>query len=417
MTAAVGEALDAAVVEALSQEFALVCRADGSVRWCDGRATRRFGLREGASLFDVVRRGTEAKLGALLAAGCRREVPDWEVLLAVEGRALTVSFRAKPFDEGVALVGCVVPEGYARALEQVSGALSEIASLHRETERQQRELMEAHEALEDAARRDAFLAAVGAELAGRPDIRAALRGVLAVTVPQFADWAVVDVREGAGVARLASVHADPSRDARCATVVWPETFSGEDGLGRTARRGVSEQLQGAALASFAVDPATHAWLDALGTVAMLVTPLVVRGAVIGALVLGVERIDRRFDTLALPLAEDLARRVAVAFDNARMGAAEVAENAARDGLLLEAARSLVGPTAVLLGAAARLRATTRDAVRAEAIETVERAARDQSHAVEGFIEAIEGMRRRSSAPAEATAADGAALLGAVGKAR
>jgi len=413
---AAGATEDFAGLAALSQEFVLACDASGRVTACDGRATRRLGLRPGASLFDVVRRGTEPKLASLLSAGLRRDVPDWEVLLAVDGRALTVSFCARPIDGGVTLVGCIVPEGYARALEQVSGALSEIASLHRETERHQRDLMRVHEALEEAARRDAFLAAASGELSEGDNLRAALRAVLSLAVPQFAEWAVIDVREGAEVDRLASTHADPAREPAAATVAWPGAFTRDDGLGRTLRRGTSELLEGAALASFTVDAAGQAWLDLLGTAALLIAPLVVRGRAFGALLLGAGQRER-LDTRMIPLAEDLARRIALAADNARMSAAAQAAEIEREAALLEAARALVGPAASLLASAARVRSAARDDRQLEIAADIERVAREQSRSVERVLDVIDSLRRsRLSGSAPTSSVDPGTLLGAVARA-
>ncbi|HEU4410031.1 MAG TPA: ATP-binding protein, partial [Polyangiaceae bacterium] len=131
-----------------SREFRLLCDRQGHVEWLDERATRLLGLGRGARLAEAAAPGTEEKLARVLTgAGAAGDEP-WEVVLNLGGAPQPVALRARPFGEGcLAVTGSLVPADYGRSLEQLGANLSEMSTLHRETDRQQRELLRRHEEL------------------------------------------------------------------------------------------------------------------------------------------------------------------------------------------------------------------------------------------------------------------------------
>jgi signal transduction histidine kinase/CheY-like chemotaxis protein len=124
----------------LSREVALMCDASGSITWGDDRAVRMLECTPGQLLRKLAAQGTEDKVDRLITLARDERVEGWELILSVGGMPRTFAFRGAPHEGGSALVGSLVAEDYAASLSQVSETMSELAALHRETERQQREL-------------------------------------------------------------------------------------------------------------------------------------------------------------------------------------------------------------------------------------------------------------------------------------
>jgi signal transduction histidine kinase/CheY-like chemotaxis protein len=158
-----------------SREFQLLCDRSGRLEWLDERAAAFLKLAPGASLTEVVAPGGEGKLGRMLGgAGARPSAEPWEVVLAPGGSPQTVALWARALDEGrLAVTGSLLPEDYGRALGQLSANLSEMSALHRETERQQRELLRRHEELvrlyRELEESDKGLIALHAEIGEKDD--------------------------------------------------------------------------------------------------------------------------------------------------------------------------------------------------------------------------------------------------------
>jgi signal transduction histidine kinase/CheY-like chemotaxis protein len=118
----------------------LACDAAGTVTWADERAVRLLEAVPGRSLRELAAQGAQDKVERLFTLVRDEPVEGWELVLCVAGHPRTFAFRGRTHEGQVALVGSLVPEDYAASLSQVSETMSELATLHRETERQQREL-------------------------------------------------------------------------------------------------------------------------------------------------------------------------------------------------------------------------------------------------------------------------------------
>ncbi|MET0287900.1 MAG: response regulator [Polyangiales bacterium] len=134
-----------------SREIQLLCGPASDLLWLDERANARLGLAAGSKLIDAAMPGTESKVQKLFAQaehGSLDPEQAWEVVLQVQGKPQVLALRATRLpDARIALTGSFVPSDYASALGQLSSNLSEMAALHRETDRQQRELLRRHEEL------------------------------------------------------------------------------------------------------------------------------------------------------------------------------------------------------------------------------------------------------------------------------
>ncbi len=219
-------------------------------------------------------------------------------------------------------------------------------------------------AQEGQARAD-FLVRAGDVLGSSLDYHRTLREVARLAVPILADWAVVDIVDANGARRLAVAHVDPAKVelARGVTERYPFDPNAPAGAGEVLRSGrphLYPEITDAMLRAAARDAGHHALLVELDLRSGMRVPLAVRGCVLGVMSFFAQG-TRRFGRDDLALAEELARRAAVAVDNARLY--EEAQRAirARDEFLSVASHELRTPLTALelqLGGLARRAAGT-----------------------------------------------------------
>jgi PAS domain S-box-containing protein len=179
-----------------------------------------------------------------------------------------------------------------------------------------------------------FLVKASAILSSSLDYRETLASVARLAVPRLADWCVVDVLEDDGsLQRLAAEHEDPekvalARDLQERYPPDPDAPYGVDNVVRTGQPELVPEILEATLDEMARDEVHREILRKLGLRSYMIVPLVARGRMLGAISLVSAESGRRYGQADLELAEDLARRAAVAVDNARLymeAQAEVAE--------------------------------------------------------------------------------------------
>jgi signal transduction histidine kinase/CheY-like chemotaxis protein len=134
------------VLAALRREVALACDAEGRIVWADEIARAWLGVHPGERLTDHAPPEGEAKVAALIHQVRLAPVDNWEVSLAIRGEPAVLTFRGRAQNGTVILVGSIGSDDGSLRLPP-NGAPSELASLHRETERQQRELLRRNEQL------------------------------------------------------------------------------------------------------------------------------------------------------------------------------------------------------------------------------------------------------------------------------
>ena len=169
-----------------------------------------------------------------------------------------------------------------------------------------------------------MLAESGRILSSSLDYQETLQNVANIAVPTLADWCAVDLvdsqlrREHVVVA-----HSDPSRVALAERMraVEPDEIDPESALGRVIRTGVSELHPDVTDEMLQRGSSNEEHLDLLRRLdfrsAMVVPMRVPRGA-IGVMTLVTAESRRRLGVDDLELAEQLARRAAVAVENARL---------------------------------------------------------------------------------------------------
>jgi PAS domain S-box-containing protein len=142
--------------------------------------------------------------------------------------------------------------------------------------------------------------------------------VLRLFIPRFADWAIVHLLDGEDVRRVSVAHVDPRIEREIeATLDFPFDHGPRHGPAKVMRTGVAEFISDTASALEGAGSETKRVLELAGIGCALCVPLQARQRTIGSLTLARRRPDacRPAD---LPWIEDLARRIALALENARL---------------------------------------------------------------------------------------------------
>jgi PAS domain S-box-containing protein len=169
---------------------------------------------------------------------------------------------------------------------------------------------------ERAERRSAFLAEASPLLDASLDLRTTLHALARISVPHLADLCLVDVLDRGEVTRMAAAAGDPAveRALRALPGRYDVDPAGDDPIAHAVRTGRSAILDGTATRVFGPGE-----LGVRGRVrAAMLVPMKARGRTLGVLALAALGETRRFGPEELRLAEDLARRAALALDNARL---------------------------------------------------------------------------------------------------
>ena len=179
----------------------------------------------------------------------------------------------------------------------------------------------ARKRVEEAQR---FLAKVGATLSSSLDYSTTLASVANLVVPHLADWCAIDVLEEDGsLDRLALTHQDPKKVALAQELEEryppdPEVQHGVPQVLRTGQPELVTEISESALEEAVRDARQREILEELGLRSYMVVPLVARGRTLGAITLVSAESGWSYGTNELQLAEELARRAALAVDNARL---------------------------------------------------------------------------------------------------
>ena len=168
----------------------------------------------------------------------------------------------------------------------------------------------------------AFLAEASQVLASSLDYRATLATVARLAVPRLADWCAVDIVDAHGrLRRLAISHPDPAK----VEAVWAMSHrypeSAADPVPQvigSAEPQLIRDIPDELLRRFARDEEHLEALRAFELRSLLIVPLTARGRTLGAITFVMAESDRHYDADDLLLGQDLARRAAIAVDNARL---------------------------------------------------------------------------------------------------
>jgi GAF domain-containing protein/anti-sigma regulatory factor (Ser/Thr protein kinase) len=168
-----------------------------------------------------------------------------------------------------------------------------------------------------------FLADASAELASSLDYEATLAAFAWLAVPTFADWCVVQLLQDGVLRPLEIAHPDAVVEERIREIQerYPPDPKAQQGAHQVVRSGVSElipDITDAMIEAAAVDEGHRQALLELNFRSALTVPLKVHGRVLGVITWVAGSGGRRYGPEDLAFGEDLARRAAVAIDNAEL---------------------------------------------------------------------------------------------------
>ncbi len=202
---------------------------------------------------------------------------------------------------------------------------------------------------------DRLLMRAGELLAESLDPAATLQSVADLAAGTLADYCIVHVREDGHVRSPGVAHADPTRRELLLGVLrrFPVDPAGPHPSLVTLRTGEAQlvaRVEPSLLEGIATEPEHLEMLRALGLTSALAVPIRMRGETLGAISLA-RTSGPAYDEGDLAVAEDLARRAALALDNARAYARAREASRAREEVLAVVSHDLRNPlNAVLLAA-------------------------------------------------------------------
>jgi PAS domain S-box-containing protein len=169
-----------------------------------------------------------------------------------------------------------------------------------------------------------YLAEASEVLASSLDYQETLKNLAHLVVPDLADWCAIDMLEEDGsINQLVLTHEDPDKVALAQELRrrFPPDLDAPQGVPHVLRSGKAEfypEVTGEMLVATARDAEHLRIMREVGFASVMIVPLVARGRTLGAITLVWAGSGRRHEPEDLALAEDLARRAALAVDNARL---------------------------------------------------------------------------------------------------
>ena len=266
--------------------------------------------------------------------------------LLVEGRTIGVihvdTFHRRQFTEDDLRLLQLVADRIASPIEQ--------ARLY-EAERRSRTEAEA------AQKHSAFLDQISRVLASSLDYQVTLTNLANLVVPELADWCTIHIVEENGTVRpLTTTHRNPAKielaqQLQARFPYDPDARYGVPEVIRSRTPQLVPEISRELLAGASLAPELLDVVRDLGLSSSIIVPLVARERVLGAITLVAAESGRRYGPADLALVEEVARRAAVAVDNARLYHDAQEALRMRDELLSSVSHDLKNPLTAIKGQA------------------------------------------------------------------
>jgi signal transduction histidine kinase len=251
-----------------------------------------------------------------------------------------------------------------------------------------------------------FLARAGTTLASSLDYGNTVETLARMAVPFLADICVVDLLEHSRFRCAAVAAATPEREALVYAVraQHPLEFSADPLAPSPLLRAgpVLHARVGGEATPPDLEEENAAMLRAVRATAAITVPLVARGQLLGVMLLAAASPDRRYDERDLAVAEELAKRAAIALDNARLYREVQESSRLKDEFLGIVSHELRTPLNAVLGWSQVLRrGKIDDEQAARALDAIDRNARAQARLVDDLLDTsrvVSGKLRIDIAP-------------------
>ncbi|MET0650319.1 MAG: ATP-binding protein [Pyrinomonadaceae bacterium] len=323
---------------------------------------------------------------------------------------LTLPLRAHGETVGTLVFYYREPRRFAETDVVVATALANLAASALRTAELYDEQLRLRGEAQAAERRATFLAEATTLLSSSLDYEKTLEAVAHAAVPWVADWCGVDILGDDGqVRRLAVAHVDPAK------VEWarelqerypydPDAPRGVPEVMRTGRAELYSEIPDELLVAAAKDEEHLRIMRDLGFNSAMLIPLAAHGRSFGAITFVTAESGRRYGAEDLAFAEDLARRAALAVENARLYRQAQEANRIKDEFLATLSHELRTPLTAILGWASMLAEGSLNTHEAErAVAAIGRNARAQKQIVEDVLDVsriITGKLRLEMRPVE-----------------
>ena len=266
--------------------------------------------------------------------------------------------------------------------------------------------------------RAAFLAEASSVLAGSLDYQTTLASVARLAVPFLADWCTVDMLEpDGGLRRIAVAHHPAHGELADVLATCPPDPRGIHPRTKVVRTGRSElvpEVTDEALVAVAAGPEQLAVMRQLGYRSAMIVPLVARGQSLGAMTFVTSVSARRYDRDDLAVAEELARRAALAVDNTRLYRRAQEANRIKDEFLMTLSHELRTPLSAVVVWARLLGTGKLDATKApRALAAIERCTESLARMIEDLTDVsriVAGKLRLKAGPVDLRQVVAAAIV-------
>jgi len=237
-----------------------------------------------------------------------------------------------------------------------------------------------------------FLTQAGQLLTSSLDYASTLGRLTRLIVPQLADWCAVYI-DGAPNEAMPIAHVDPSKVGALRQLfvrfkLPDDSPHSHAEVVRTGESQLVEHMPDGFMTAIASSPEHAELLREINACSWLIVPLRVQKTTFGAITLGCSESGRHYGKADLELAEELARRAAIAIDNAHLYARSQQERArvdaatrAKDEFVAMVSHELRTPLNVIVGWLRLMRGGgLTSEKRTSALEVMERNARSKTPA-------------------------------------
>ncbi|MDQ3281092.1 MAG: ATP-binding protein [Acidobacteriota bacterium] len=235
----------------------------------------------------------------------------------------------------------------------------------------------------------AFINRASEVLASALGTEETMRQLARVCVPEIADSCAIDVALEESYDRIVVEHVDPSRVEMIREFDQLVRASGVQPVVDVLKSGkpqLVEEMTDEILGSFGSEKIVELG-RALQISSWAIAPMRARGRTVGALVLAYNESRRHYTSEDLPLIEELARRAAIAIDNARLYEAAEAANRAKDEFLATVSHELRTPLTAISGWAHMLQLGMTDEKNSRlAVDTILRSAKAQGELIDDLLD-------------------------------